>query len=58
MKLIYEFIIILSIYKSCVRICFFHEMFIEIVLSNKIQILFFSNQFIYLRGKKYVGLDG
>jgi hypothetical protein len=58
MKHIYEFIIILSIYKSCVRKKNFHEMVTEIVLSNKIQIIFFSNQFIYLKGKKYVGLDG
>jgi hypothetical protein len=35
-----------------------HEMVIEIVLSNEIQILYFSNQFIFLKGKKYVGLDG
>jgi hypothetical protein len=27
-------------------------------LSNEIQILYFSNQFIFLKGKKYVGLDG
>jgi hypothetical protein len=52
MQFIYVFIIILSIYKLCVWIYFFHEMFIEIVLNNEIQILFFSNQFIYLRGKK------
>jgi hypothetical protein len=52
MKYVYVFIIILSIYKLCVWIYFFHEMFIEIVLNNEIQILFFSNQFIYLRGKK------
>jgi hypothetical protein len=54
MKIIYVFNIILSIYKSCDYIYFFHEMVIEIVMNNEIQIFFFSNKFIVLRGEKYV----
>jgi len=45
------FVIILSIYKSCDWINFFHEMVFEIVLNNGIQIFFFSNWFIFLREK-------
>jgi hypothetical protein len=33
MKFIYVFVIILSIYKSCDRFFFFHEMGFEIVLK-------------------------
>ncbi len=40
---------IISIYKSCDWIYFFHGMVIEIVLNNKIQIFFVSNQFIFLK---------
>ncbi len=54
MKIIYVFNIILSIYKSCDYINFFHEMVIEIVMNNEIQIFFFSNKFIVLRREKYV----
>jgi hypothetical protein len=49
MTIIYLFIIILSIYKSCDWI--FHGMAIEIVFSNKIQKKFFSNQNIYFKMK-------
>jgi hypothetical protein len=52
MKFIYVFIIILSIYKSCNLIKFFFRMVIEIILNNEIQKKIFSNQFIFLRGKK------
>ncbi len=48
------FIIILFIYKSCDWIHFFHGKIIKIVLNNGIQIYIFSNQFIFLRGKKNV----
>jgi hypothetical protein len=54
MKFIYLFIIILSIYRSCDWIFFFHGMVIETVFNNEIQIIFFSNKFIFLRGKKLV----
>jgi len=47
MKDIFWFII-LSIYKSCDWMYFFHKMVIEIVFNKK---SFFSNQFIFLRGK-------
>ncbi len=49
MKDIFLLIIILSIYKSYDWI--FHKMVIEIVFNNKIQIFFFSNQFIILKEK-------
>jgi hypothetical protein len=53
----FKFIYLLnSIYKSCDSIHFFHGMFIEIILNNKIQIFFFSNKFTFLRGKKYVSI--
>jgi hypothetical protein len=48
-KDIFLLIIILSIYKSYDWI--FHKMVIEIVFNNKIQIFFFSNQFIILKEK-------
>jgi len=51
MKFIDVLIIILSIYKSCDWIYFFHGMVFEIVLNNEIQIFLFSNWFIFLRGK-------
>ncbi len=35
-----------------IEFIFFHRMIIEIVLNKKIQIFFFSNQFIFLKGKK------
>jgi len=41
MKVIYLFIIILSIYKSCDWIL--HEMVVEIVFNNEIQIHFLIN---------------
>jgi hypothetical protein len=37
MKYVYVFIIILSIYKSCDWIYFFHGVVIEIVFKNEIQ---------------------
>jgi hypothetical protein len=52
MKDILLFNIILSIYKSCDWIYFFHGTVIEIVFNIEVQIFFFSNQFIFLRGKK------
>jgi hypothetical protein len=53
MKFIHVFtIILLSIYKSCDWINFSHIMVFEIVLNNEIEIFFFSNWFIFLRGKK------
>ncbi len=52
MKDIFLFIVILSIYKSYDWT--FHGMVIEIIFNNKIQIFFFSNQFIFLWGKMCV----
>jgi len=51
MKYIFWFIIIFSIYKSCGWNFLFHEWVIEIIFNNKIQIFFFSNQFIFLKEK-------
>jgi hypothetical protein len=50
MKYAYVFIIILSIYKSCDEIYFFHRMVIEIVLKNEIQ-FFFKSIYIFKRKK-------
>jgi hypothetical protein len=52
MKDVFLFILILSIYKSYDWI--FHGMAVEIVFNKKIQIVFFSNQFIFLWGKMCV----
>jgi len=52
MKFVHVFII-LSIYKSCDWIKFLHGMVIEIVLNDKIQIFFLSNQFIFLGGNYF-----
>jgi hypothetical protein len=35
---------------------FCHIMVIEVVFNNEIQIYLFSNQFIFLRKKTYVGI--
>jgi hypothetical protein len=50
--------IILSIYKSCDWINFFHWMVIEIVWNNEIQMFFFSNQFIFLKKNMFVYIIG
>jgi len=54
MKFIYVFVIILSIYKSCDWIYFFHGMVFEIVLIMKFK--FFLFKFIYIFREKKVFL--
>jgi hypothetical protein len=51
MKDIFLFISLLSIYKSCDLVYFYHKMVVEIMFNNKIKIFLFSNQFLFLRGK-------
>jgi hypothetical protein len=46
-KILFIYLFILSIYKSCDWIYFLNGMVIEIVLNNEIQIVLFSNQFIF-----------
>ncbi len=43
---------ILSIYTSCGWTYFSHKMVVEMVFNNEMQ-FWFSNQFIFLKGKKY-----
>ncbi len=49
MKDIFLFTILLSIYKSCDLVYFYHKMVVEI--KNQIKIFLFSNQNLFLRGK-------